>query len=64
MPLIKVVQIGPLYQQLRAFPQALTLTIVIFFEKTQDIKITEKTYYCAPLSNPYKHSLSDTENLT
>ena len=35
MPLIKVVQIGPLYHQLKAFPQILTLTIVKFSEEVK-----------------------------
>ena len=37
MPLIKVVQIGLLYHQLRAFPQILTLTIVKIFDKVQEM---------------------------
>ena len=47
MPVMKVVQIGPLYHQLKAFPQILTLTIVKFGRKFEKGKITEKTRYRA-----------------
>ena len=48
MPQIKVLQIGPLYHQLRAFPQILTLTLVKMFENVQKTQMLQKNRVTVP----------------
>ena len=53
MPLLKVLQIGPLYHQLRrAFPQILTLTLVKMFENAQKTQMLQKNRVTVP---PWVH---------
>ena len=52
MPQIKVLQIGPLYHQLRAFPQILTLTLVKMFENAQKTQMLQKNRVTVP---PWVH---------
>ena len=48
MPQIKVLQIGPLYHQLRAFPHILTLTLVKMFENAQKTQMLQKNRVTVP----------------
>ena len=63
MPLIKVVQIGLLYHQLRAFFQILTLTIVTFFEKVQEKSNHRKNALPCPPGNNQNFNQLDGSHL-